>query len=105
MEKIHWHQKEGHRIVIVSASMKCWLDAWCKNNHIELISTKLEVIDGKLSGKFATKNCHGIEKANRIREMFDLGNYDHIYAYGDSSGDREMLALADESFYKPFRES
>ena len=103
VKKIEWHQKEGHRIVIVSASIECWLNAWCKNNHIELISTKLEVADGKLSGKFATKNCYGIEKANRVKEACNLENYDYIYAYGDSRGDRELLALADESFYRPFR--
>ena len=27
----------------------------------------------------------------------------YIYAYGDSRGDKEMLELANESFYKHFR--
>ena len=70
---------------------------------IELIATKLEFKAGKLTGKFATNNCYGAEKSHRIKELFDLELYDYIYAYGDSRGDKEMLALADESFYKPFR--
>lgn len=103
MEKIRWHQEQGHRVVIVSASMECWLKPWCERNGIELVSTKLEVCDGMLSGKLATKNCYGIEKANRVKELYDLQRYDKIFAYGDSSGDRELLALATEAFFKPFR--
>jgi HAD superfamily hydrolase (TIGR01490 family) len=104
MERIRWHQDQGHKIVIVSSSMEIWLKAWCNKNNIDLISTRLEVKNNKITGKFATKNCHGVEKVNRIKESYDLEAYDYIYAYGDSSGDRELLALADECFYKPFRD-
>ncbi|MBF0203412.1 MAG: HAD family hydrolase [Desulfamplus sp.] len=103
MEKIRWHQEQGHKVVIVSASMECWVKAWCDINNIDLISTRLEIKNKKLTGKFATKNCYGIEKVNRVQEAYDISQYDHIYAYGDSRGDKELLALADESFYRPFR--
>jgi len=103
MERIDWHQALGHEIVIISASIRCWLKPWCDRHNISLISTELEVIDSKITGKFSTKNCHGIEKERRIKEVYDLRNYEYIYAYGDSIGDKEMLALANESFYKPFR--
>ncbi len=104
MEKIAWHKEQGHKIVIVSASIECWLKPWCDENNLDLIATKLEIEDGIVTGKFLTKNCYGIEKANRVNEAYDLSNYDYIYVYGDSRGDREMLELADESFYKPFRD-
>lgn len=103
IEKINCFQEQGYKIVIVSASMECWLRAWCDKNHIDLISTRLEIKGSKLTGKFATRNCYGREKANRVKEAYDLSQYDHIYAYGDSRGDYELLALADESYYKPFR--
>ena len=102
IEKIRWHQKHGHKVVIVSASMECWLKAWCNKNRIDLISTKLEIRDNMLTGKLATRNCYGIEKVKRINETYILTEYHHIYAYGDSCGDKYLLALADESFYKPF---
>jgi len=104
IEKITWHQDQGHKVVIVSASMDCWLKAWCDKNSIDLIATRLEIKNNKLTGKFSTPNCYGIEKVNRVHESYDLSRYDHTYAYGDSRGDRELLALADESFYKPFRD-
>ena len=104
IEKIKWHQEQGHKVVMVSASMECWLEAWCDMQNIELISTQLEMRDNKLTGKFAAKNCYGIEKANRVKKAYNLSDYDYVYAYGDSHGDKELLALADESFYKPFRD-
>ena len=104
MEKILWHQTQGHKVVLVSASMECWLSAWCEKNSLQLISTKLEIKNSKLSGKFASQNCYGIEKVNRLKKELSLEDFEHIYAYGDSSGDKELLSLADESFYKPFRD-
>jgi len=104
MEKIAWHKEQGHKVVIVSASMECWLKPWCNENNLDLIATKLEIKNGIVTGNFLSKNCYGIEKANRVNEVCDLNDYDHIYAYGDSRGDKELLALADESFYKPFRD-
>lgn len=103
IEKIKWHKANGDEIVIVSASIESWLKPWCEKNSLKLISTKLEIKDKKLTGRFLTKNCHGIEKVNRIKELFTLENYTSRYAYGDSSGDKEMLDIADESYYKPFR--
>ena len=103
IERLQWHQKENHKIVIVSASIDCWLRPWCEKNGYELIATKLETRDGVVTGKLLSKNCYGIEKVNRIKELYVLSEYEYIYAYGDSSGDKEMLKLATESFYKPFR--
>lgn len=104
MEKIAWHKEQGHKIVIVSASIECWLRPWCDKNSLDLIATKLETKEGIVTGQLLTKNCYGIEKAHRVKEKYNLDDYDHIYAYGDSRGDKELLELADESFYKPFGE-
>ena len=100
VERIRWHQEKGHEIVVVSASMECWLKGWCNKNSLALIATKLEISKNKLTGKFSTKNCYGIEKVNRIKEVYDLSDYNIIFAYGDSEGDREMLNIADEKYYK-----
>ena len=88
MEKIKWHQKQGHKVIIVSASMECWLKPWCVKTNIDLMATRLEIIEGQLTGRFATKNCYGIEKVNRIKAQYNLSEYDVIYAYGDSLGDK-----------------
>jgi HAD superfamily hydrolase (TIGR01490 family) len=102
LKEIKWHKEQGHKIVIVSASMECWLKPWCEKYNLEILSTKLEFINNLFTGKFATKNCYGIEKVNRIKENYNLDEYDVIYAYGDSKGDKEMLELAQKKYYKYF---
>ena len=96
------HVASGHRVAIVSASMEDWLRAWCRVHRVELIATRLERDGTRLTGRFATENCYGPEKVARVRAHFDLETFDEIYAYGDSSGDREMLALATRPFYRSF---
>lgn len=103
MEKIAWHKEQGHKVIVVSASMECWLKPWCNKNGLELIATKLKMDEGIVSGKFSSKNCYGIEKANRVKEEYPSSKYEYLYAYGDSRGDKELLELAKNSFYKPFR--
>ena len=99
-ERIEWHKQRGDTVVVVSASIDLWLKGWCDAQHVELIATKLEEKDGRISGRFATKNCNGREKVRRIKERFDLSGFDYIFAYGDRPGDRPMLAIANERYYR-----
>lgn len=95
LKKLREHKERGDRVIIVSASIKCWIIHWAKRENIEVLSTELEFRDGTFSGKFLTKNCYGVEKVNRIKSYLNLKEYQKIYAYGDSKGDREMLKMAD----------
>lgn len=90
-------------IVIVSASASNWLQHWIESNQLSLLATRMEVKDNRVTGKIEGKNCHGEEKVRRIKESYDLQQYDEIYCYGDSSGDRPMLALGQFQYFKPFR--
>jgi phosphatidylglycerophosphatase C len=101
--RIHEHQQEGTKVVVVSAAPTYWVSEWCFQQQIQLIATNLEVKDGLLTGCINGKNCHGKEKVHRIREAFDLSNYSTIHAYGDTKGDQPMLSLAHHAHYKPFR--
>ncbi len=102
MRKIAWHQSQNHKIVVVSASSELWLKPWCEQHKLQLICTRWEVIDGKITGRIDGENCSGEEKVRRIKEHYDLGEYSSIYAYGNSKGDLPMLKLANEKFYKCF---
>jgi len=103
LEKINWHKKNGDKVVVVSASLESWLKPWCEKNNLDLICTKMRFDDGRVSGRFLGKNCHGQEKADKIKECFDLKKYDKIYAYGDSSGDKQMLALSTHPHFRVFK--
>lgn len=101
-ERLSWHKKNGDKIVIVTASIHNWLIGWVDECEYELLATELEVVDGVLTGNFSTNNCYGDEKVRRINLAYDISGFEKVYAYGDSSGDKPMLSLADESFYRYF---
>jgi phosphatidylglycerophosphatase C len=94
MEKINWHRQQGHRVLVVSAGFDKILNHWCKKENIELLATCVEIESGLVTGNFGSKNCYGKEKLNRIKEHLDLNEYRHIYVYGDSRGDLEMMQIA-----------
>lgn len=96
-------KNSGFQIVVVTASLSSWVAPWTKKMHIELIASEPEIINGHITGRLAGLNCINDEKVNRIKAIYDLEAYTEIYAYGDSSGDRAMLALSDRPRYRPFR--
>jgi HAD superfamily hydrolase (TIGR01490 family) len=102
LKEIEWHKENGHDVVIVSASIDLWLRPWCIKNDVALISSMLEVNDNLITGKTRNRNCYGLEKVTRIKELYNLSEYSYIYSYGNSRGDYEMLKIANESHYKPF---
>lgn len=102
IEKINWHKSRNDIIVVVSASSDIWIGSWCNFNNIEMITTKFEIVNDKLTGKIIGENCNGSEKVRRINEKFDLKSFKEIYAYGNSSGDLSMLTLADFPYYQKF---
>jgi phosphatidylglycerophosphatase C len=95
--------KNGDRVIVVSASPQNWITPWADPLGAEVLSTQLEIKSGRLTGNILGKNCNGVEKVSRIKKHLSLESYSHIIAYGDTSGDKEMLALAGEKYYKPFR--
>lgn len=93
-ERIAWHQARGDRVVVVSASLDVYLGPWCRAMGVEMIATQLTSRRGLLTGRYLEGDCCGAEKARRIRAGYAIADYDTIYAYGDTSEDREMLDLA-----------
>lgn len=101
-QALRQHLAAGDRVLVVSASAEPWLRAWCNELGVELLATGLECENGLITGKIKGKNCYGPEKVRRIREYLKLEDYQEVYVYGDSSGDREMLTLASHPHYRYF---
>lgn len=94
-------QAEDAEVLIVSASIDHWVQPFFP--EVKVVGTQVEVEDGCLTGRFLTKNCYGQEKVNRILALYPHRNEYELIAFGDSAGDKELLAFADEAHYKPFR--
>ena len=106
LEKIQTLLKEGNAdVVVVSASVENWVRPFFGEMapSMKFLCTQVEVKEGRLTGRFLTKNCFGKEKVARLRSLYPNRKDIVLTAYGDSRGDKEMLDYANEGYYKPFR--
>ncbi len=96
LERVRWHREHDHEIVIVSASLDVYLEPLAPLLGVDhVICTTLGVGAGeRLDGTLVGGNVRGPEKLRRFRAW--TGDDDvELWAYGDSAGDRELLAAAD----------
>jgi phosphatidylglycerophosphatase C len=95
--RMRWHQEQGHVVILVSASLGSYLHPLGDLLEVDaVLCTELEEVDGILTGKLEGKNCRGEEKASRIQKWCEgagIDVEDLVYAYGDSTGDVQMLEL------------
>ena len=95
--RIRWHQAEGHRVIVVSASFEAYVAQVAASLGIdEVIATRWEVDPGsdRLTGRLAGLNVRGQAKVTLLEEHLG-GPCELAYAYGNSSGDTAMLARAE----------
>ena len=100
LERIEWHKAQGDDIVVVSGSLDVYLGPWCETRGLDYICTTLETRGDRLTGRYVQGDCAGPEKVRRILQRYQLNRYAHVYAYGDSVEDREMLELASRKYYR-----
>lgn len=96
--RLRWHQSRGHAVVLVSASLEPYLAPLGRLLGVDgVLCTRLEEVDGVLTGRLVGPNCRGAEKMQRLRSWLSDSNLpgEQVhYAYGDSRGDLEMLRSA-----------
>jgi len=100
LERIRWHKERGDAVVVVSASLRPYLEDLCRELELDLVCTELEVRGGVLTGRYRGGDCTGPEKARRVRAAHDLGRYETIHAYGDTREDAELLELATRRYFR-----
>jgi phosphatidylglycerophosphatase C len=102
--RAEWHAEHGHQRVIVSASYAVYLDPIAAELGFDAaLATRLEVQDGRLTGRLAGANVRRAEKVRRLDEWL-AGRTATIWAYGDSAGDHELLERADHAIrVRPIR--
>ncbi len=98
---IEHYLQEKATIYIVSASMEEWIKPLLSEfPTIAYITTRIETKDGKLTGRFASPNCNGGEKVQRFLAVEPARQTYQLYVYGNSRGDKEILAIAYKKFYR-----
>jgi phosphatidylglycerophosphatase C len=97
--RLAWHREAGHSVVIVTASYEHYVHVVGEHLGVDaVLATRLEVEDDRCTGRLLGPNCRGPEKVVRLQRWLadqDLALDEvTLWAYGDSGGDRELLAAA-----------
>lgn len=97
-----WRRRGAHR-VIVTASPETTVAPFARRLGAEnLIGTRLAFdAQDRVAGSFVGGNCRGEEKMSRLRAVYG-DDMTLTAAYGDTSGDAEMIAAAAEKGYRVF---
>ena len=86
----------GERVVVLSASIDDWVEACLRpflvsSSQFQVLGTEIEVVDGRLTGRFATPNCYGPEKVRRLKEYIE----NHVSPRGDVEGAAKVSPRGD----------
>ncbi len=97
-----WGERGVHR-VIVTASPETTIAPFAQRLGAEnLIGTRLEFdSDDRVTGRFETPNCRRDQKVKRIQAVYGPDVRVRA-AYGDTSGDEQMIAMAEEKGFRVF---
>lgn len=93
--RLAWHRRQGHEVVLVSASLRCYLEPFAAAlgaGHVLCTDLAFDAA-GRATGELLGGNCRGPAKAARLLAWAG-GPPEELWAYGNSSGDDELLALA-----------
>lgn len=103
VERLKWHQEQGHQTILLSASLELYLVPWAKMMGFDqVLGTQVIVRESYHTGRFLSRNCYGTEKVRRLQQF--LGDFEGycIYAYGDSKGDLYLLRSVDYPYFRTF---
>jgi HAD superfamily hydrolase (TIGR01490 family) len=94
LERINFHKKQNHDVILVSKSNKNLIEIIKNYLHLSFsIATELETEDEFFTGEIKNKIIHSEEKLKAIKKLILERNWDlkQCYAYGDHFSDLPLL--------------
>lgn len=96
IEKIFWHQDQGHQVVIVSGGLEIYINEFAKIYGIEkVVAIELEIFENKFTGNISGIHTMQERKLYKLIHKINLNNYNlkESYAYSDCVSDIPLLSL------------
>ena len=102
VQALEQHRANGDVIIIASAAVDLIVRPIAKRLNVEYwVATDMKWENGKLAAEFASKNCYGAEKLERVKRLFAQTpklkhNHTLITMYSDSYSDIDILRFCDK---------
>ena len=95
LEVLKEHRRQGRRVVVATGALDLYMPALLRGLEVDdLLTTGMEVVDGKLTGRLSTANCVRLDKAERVTAWIaGNGPVAATWGYGNHPSDLPMLAL------------
>lgn len=88
------HRAAGHTVVLASSATRYQLEPIARDLRADhLLYTRLEVVDGKLTGKALGEPLWGLGKARAVRALAGAHDIDLRASFGYANGDEDILFL------------
>lgn len=92
-------KEKGNKIIIITSNLNLFVNPIKNILPVDdIFATTIEVKENKIEDHIKGENCTGIVKAEILQQYKTINKFEKITAYGDSSGDFDMLLKADEGF-------
>ena len=111
LQRLRNHVDRGDEVLFVSASLVYYLDPIAELLDVDaVIAVEPRSADGTLDGSLTHPNVRAQQKAIRLSEWLSANDHSdgpgelhespvELWAYGNSSGDHELLDMADHPFW------
>ncbi|KTD06864.1 HAD-IB family hydrolase [Legionella jamestowniensis] len=101
--RLQWHKEQGHYCILATSAYNIYVDYWARQTGFDdIASTRIEFNESnQATGHLEGKSCNGPEKLRRVLELIPEAKTS--YAYGDSTGDKELLEFATYPYYREFK--
>ena len=105
VDQVRRHVGAGHETLFVSASLVYYLRPIARHlGMTDVIGVELEAVDGVLTGGLARPDVRAAQKEVRLREWLGVGDEGdlegiELWCYGNSTGDHELMAMADHAYW------
>jgi phosphoserine phosphatase len=89
------HHASGCAIILASGAYEPIANAFARRlslSNVRVLSTPLEMVNGRATGNFASEIGVDAVKAQRVRAM--IGDGELVAAYGDTAADAPMMELS-----------
>lgn len=94
LQRLRWHQSQGHTTVLLSHYPDCYLLPWGQTMGFDLVhGTSLEVENGHFTGRFVDTVGSDAANLGRLENiMGDLSQF-RVYTYGDKHAQQDPIPV------------